>query len=120
MTADLKKAYTIKRFVFDPKYGPTGGNAKQITFDWRNKNGGGSSQAQTISVYDFFQRQYNITLQHWQLPLIETQRDGYFPMEVCTLVPNQKYMFKLSPDQVSFISLPLDCLHADCCTRLLP
>ena len=120
MTADLKKAYTIKRFVFDQKYGAAGGNAKQVKFDWRQKNGGGAPQSTTITVYDFFQRQYNITLQYWQLPLIETEKDGHFPMEVCTLIPNQKYMYKLSPDQVCSFSLPIDCFIADYCSRLLP
>ncbi|TVY52417.1 Protein argonaute [Lachnellula cervina] len=97
-----KKAYTIKRFVFDVKYGAAGGNAKMVTFPWKQKNAAGVVTSTTeISVYDFFSQHYNMHLKFWQLPLIETQRDGYFPMEQCTLIPNQKYMFKLNPDQTA-------------------
>jgi len=35
------------------------------------------------------------------LPLIETSRDGMFPMECAVLLPNQKYQYKLSADQTS-------------------
>ncbi|TVY80632.1 Protein argonaute [Lachnellula suecica] len=99
--ADQMKQYTIKKLVFDQKYGPGGGNAKNVKFDWKLKNSGNPPKVQNISVYDFFKKQYNIDIQHWQLPLIETARDGYFPMELCTLVANQKYQYKLSPDQTA-------------------
>lgn len=89
--------------MFDQAYKERGGNAKEVIFEWKNK--ANPSQVRKISVYDFFKEQYRITIQHWQLPLIETQRDGFFPMELCTLVANQKYQYKLSPDQVSFFFL---------------
>lgn len=59
-----------------------------------------------LSVFEYFKKIYNIELQHWWLPLIVTERAGMFPMEMCTLSPNQRYNFKLSPDQVSFPSPP--------------
>jgi eukaryotic translation initiation factor 2C len=52
-----------------------------------------------ISVFDYYRKKYNIDLQYWFLPLIETTRDGKFPMELCTLVSNQKYQYKLNPEQ---------------------
>lgn len=93
---DQKKPLAIKRFVFDAKYGAEGGNAKQVKFTLRDAN-------EPISVYDYFRQQYQINIQYWQLPLIETEKAGYFPMELCTLVANQKYVYKLSPDQVCLL-----------------
>lgn len=75
-----------------------------VTFPLRKPN---STDTEEISVYDFFKRQYNYTIQLPNLPLIETERDGMFPMEVCTLIPNQAYKFKLSPDQVCITTLLL-------------
>lgn len=54
-----------------------------------------------ISVYDYFYERYEITLEYPYLPLVETTRNGYFPMEVCVLKPNQRYMYKLNPEQVN-------------------
>jgi eukaryotic translation initiation factor 2C len=53
-----------------------------------------------ISVYDYFYEKYKIRLEYPYLPLVQTTRDGFFPMEVCVLKPNQKYMYKLNPVQV--------------------
>ena len=95
-----KKEYVIKRFTWndkDPKYAKEGVNAKNCTFKDRD----GREQ----SVFSYFQAKYNVTLQFWQLPLIETEKAGFFPMELCTLIPNQKYQYKLSPEQVNFLSL---------------
>ncbi|TVY30849.1 Protein argonaute [Lachnellula hyalina] len=101
-TALQKKAYSIKRFVFNASYGAAGGNAKAVSFPLKQKNAAGVvTNTVDISVYDFFKQHYGIHLQYWYLPLIETERDGYFPMEVCTLVANQKYVYKLSPDQTA-------------------
>ncbi|TLD33673.1 hypothetical protein PspLS_00928, partial [Pyricularia sp. CBS 133598] len=91
-TAD-HKIYTLKRFSFDPSYGEEGSNAKTVKFSKRDGT--------TISVYDHFQKQYNVRLNHWKLPLIETTRDGFFPMEVCTVELYQRYNYKLDPDQTA-------------------
>jgi eukaryotic translation initiation factor 2C len=53
-----------------------------------------------ITVYDYFYERYKIRLEYPYLPLVQTTRDGFFPMEVCVLKPNQKYMYKLNPVQV--------------------
>jgi eukaryotic translation initiation factor 2C len=91
------KLYTIKQFVFDPKYGQQGGHAKAVKFNQRQPDG----SEKEISVYDYFIQKYRIHLEHWYLPLVKTEKDGVFPMEVCTIAPNQRYNFKLSPDQTS-------------------
>ncbi|ESZ91253.1 hypothetical protein SBOR_8346 [Sclerotinia borealis F-4128] len=91
-----KRVYTIKAFTYPKheKYFKTGLNAKNQCFTPKDTN-------KEISVYDYFKKKYNITLQYWWAPLIETERAGWFPMEVCTLLPNQKYQFKLDPDQTA-------------------
>jgi eukaryotic translation initiation factor 2C len=53
-----------------------------------------------ISVYDYFVKQYNIRLQHWYLPLVKTEKDGTFPMEVCDILSHQIYKYKLDGDEV--------------------
>ena len=100
LTSPDSVQYTIKGFVFDrdPKYSKEGVHAKNFSFKLRDRQ---TNTEQLITVYDYFKRTYNITLEHWYLPLIETARGGHFPMEVCTLVPNQKYAYKLSPEQTS-------------------
>ncbi|KAF7876311.1 hypothetical protein EAF04_001406 [Stromatinia cepivora] len=90
------KVYTIKKFTFshDPKYANTGLNAKNHFFTPKDTS-------KETSVYDYFRTKYNILLKFWWAPLIETERAGFFPMEVCTLIPNQKYQYKLDPNQTS-------------------
>jgi eukaryotic translation initiation factor 2C len=90
----------IKEFTWnrDPKYIREGVHAKNHFFQWKDKKRG---TEQTISIYDYFVRQYNVRLEFWNLPLIVTPRDGCFPMELCILQPNQRYQYKLSPDQTA-------------------
>jgi eukaryotic translation initiation factor 2C len=54
-----------------------------------------------ISVYDYFKEKYSIRLEFPHLPLVQTTRDGVFPMEICMLKPNQKYVYKLDSQQVN-------------------
>lgn len=39
-------------------------------------------------------------LEFWYLPLVQTEKKGMFPMEVCVLMANQRYSMKLNPEQV--------------------
>lgn len=88
------KTYTIKSFVWDPKkFGWEGANARNYKFDKKDGT--------TISVADYFFKQYGIRLMHWEWPLIETTRDGVFPMEVVIMKPWQKYNYKLDAEQTS-------------------
>ncbi|KAI9745991.1 MAG: hypothetical protein M1818_000672 [Claussenomyces sp. TS43310] len=87
------KTYTIKGFHFDPKFGAEGAHSKNVTFKMKDGT--------TTSVYDYFQKQYNVELEFHYLPLVLTTKDGMFPMEVCTIMPNQRYVFKTSPEQTA-------------------
>ena len=92
----------IKRFTFDgnAKYAREGVHAKNHFFDWKQRNGNNVTTTK-ISVYDYFVKKYNVRLEFWYLPLIETTREGFFPMELCIINPNQRYQYKLSPDQTT-------------------
>ncbi|CEL07700.1 hypothetical protein ASPCAL10855 [Aspergillus calidoustus] len=55
-----------------------------------------------ISVYDFFQQTYNITIQDTNLPVINVgtrQRPSYLPAQICEVLPGQASGAKLSPAQ---------------------
>jgi len=93
------KVYTIKNFTWQAV--EDGGHAKNTFFKFRNRQ---ANTEEEISVFNYFKRTYNIDLQYWYLPLIVTDRAGMFPMELCHLLPNQRYNFKMSPDQVSHFS----------------
>jgi eukaryotic translation initiation factor 2C len=96
--------HTIKKFTFDPAHGRVGSNAKTFTFNLKDRDTG---KEEIISVYAYFKRKYNVDLTHWQLPLIQTERDGVFPMEACEIIAHQKYQYKLNPEQVRLFILLL-------------
>lgn len=57
-----------------------------------------------ITVAQYFQHQYNLRLSFPGLPCVITRRrnqDNYFPMEVCELVPGQRFMKKLNEKQTA-------------------
>ncbi|KAH8886492.1 Piwi-domain-containing protein [Thozetella sp. PMI_491] len=95
---DDPKGYTVKGFTWQPKLLPDLTHAKNTTFDIKDRQTGVISHR---SVYDHFVKQYNIRLRYWMLPLIETTRDGFFPLEVCHVKRYNRYPFKLDPDQTA-------------------
>ena len=51
-----------------------------------------TGRATETSVFDYYQKKYNVRLDKWQLPLLETQkRDVLFPMELAIMAPRQRY-----------------------------
>ncbi|EKD12356.1 piwi domain-containing protein [Drepanopeziza brunnea f. sp. 'multigermtubi' MB_m1] len=98
---DDHKQYTIKRFTFEKgdAYAKTGAHARNTRFKYKDPKN--NYALVDITVDEFFKRVYNIDLQYWWLPLVETAKAGLFPMELCTLVPNQRYNYKLSPEQTA-------------------
>lgn len=74
-------------------------NAKERKFDVKDKTTGAITK--DVSVYQYFQRRYNLMLQYWNLPLVETTKNGIvFPMECCIIAANQRYLYKLDDEQV--------------------
>ena len=54
-----------------------------------------------MSVFEYFLKKYNVRLEKWQLPLLETtKKDVVFPMELAYMNPGQRYPFKLNEEQV--------------------
>lgn len=110
------KTYTIMRFMYDPKFGQAGADALTYKFDWDGK---------MTSVDDFFRKKYKLFLKYPKMPLIETSRSGVYPIEVCHLLPFQRYNFKLDPDQVrvskfysysiAWLTLDVDIKHDQVC-----
>ncbi|KAI1359066.1 Piwi domain-containing protein [Xylaria arbuscula] len=92
-----QKIYTIKQIMFDKKYGADGAIASKVTFNKKLPDG----TQKEISVYDHYKEQYNVRLVNERLPLIETTRGGFFPMELCNVADYQRYPFKLDPDQTA-------------------
>ena len=73
-------------------------NAKDHKFDVTDKATGKTTN---MSVYEYFWKKYNIILEHWWLPLVQTQKPGIlFPMELCVMCIGQRYPYKLNSDQV--------------------
>lgn len=109
------KVYTIADLVWNvPKYGAEGANSTNATFKMRDGS--------TPTVAQYFHDRYGIRLQYPYLPMIETSKHEYYPMEVCNLIDHQRYPFKLDPTQVSYIlylliyvvfcvDFRIDCLH---------
>jgi PAZ domain len=94
------KSYNIKRFAFDPIYKQYGSHSRNVKFKARDPaNPGGPVKEMT--VYEYFDKKYGYLIDHWYLPLVETEKHGWFPMEICVLESNQRYQFKLTPEQVS-------------------
>jgi eukaryotic translation initiation factor 2C len=87
----LKKPIGIKDFTFEPRLGPEGSHARNNRFEHAGK---------TVTVEEYFLQKYNVRLQYPNLPLIDTGK-GLIPMELATLIPMQRYPFKLGPDQVA-------------------
>jgi eukaryotic translation initiation factor 2C len=95
--AETDREYTLHRFAYSPSYGPEGGNAKQFTFEKKETG----NFTRKISIYDYFQERYNVELQLWRLPIVQSSRGGAYPMEVCYVPRYNRYPFKLSPNETS-------------------
>lgn len=96
-TAGGVRELTIKSFVWARQYGRDGGHAKAVMFEKKD----GDGKARMVSVYDHFLEQHSVQLTHWRLPVIETNRGGFFPMEVCGIPQFNRFPFKLNSSQVS-------------------
>ena len=88
------KIYTIARFAWHQDFKFEGATAKNYKFKLR-KTG------ETRSVFNHYRKQYDVDLEFPDYPVIETTREGAFPIEVCHILPWQRYNFKLNPEQTS-------------------
>lgn len=90
-------------------------SARDHKFEQKNKATGATRM---ISVEQYFKMQYNLTLNHPQLPLVEMTKKGvFYPMELLTIHGLQKYPWKLNENQTSqmirfAVSRPADRLQS--------
>ncbi|KAI0129177.1 Piwi domain-containing protein [Xylariales sp. AK1849] len=96
--AENPKVYTCKGIMFNTKYGAKGADALTVTFNKKNKDG---TIDPPITIAQYFSKTYGGRIGYPDLPLVETTRDGLFPMEVCKLIRFQRYAYKLDPEQTS-------------------
>ncbi|KAF3455136.1 hypothetical protein FNV43_RR05584 [Rhamnella rubrinervis] len=85
---EYPKVYKISGISVQP--------VSQLTFTDENN--------QVVSVVQYFRRKYNLTLNYASLPAIQAGSDAkpvYLPMEVCRIVPGQRYTKKLNEKQVT-------------------
>ena len=75
--------YTIKRFV------PVDSASHSFEKD-----------GQSITVFQYFRQQYGRNVLT-RIPLVETSRNEFLPIDVLTVPENQRYPFKLNPSQTS-------------------
>jgi eukaryotic translation initiation factor 2C len=88
--------YKIKRFAFDAELGAEGDCAKTHTFEKTMPDG----TKKKYSIQQYYAEQYNARLQYPHWPLIETNKAGLFPIEVCEVARFSQYGSKLDPEQV--------------------
>lgn len=74
-------------------------HSKNTFFKYRDRSTNPPTE-RDITVFDYFKERYNIRLEFPYLPLVQTTRDGLYPMEVCMLKPYQKFVYKLDGAQV--------------------
>lgn len=86
------KVMTVIDFMFGSKYGPEGGNARNVQFEYEGK---------MTSVFDYYRLKYGVTLKYVNLPLIDAGKSGAIPMELCFIEPMQRYNYKLNPEQTA-------------------
>ncbi|KAL2135155.1 hypothetical protein VTI74DRAFT_9586 [Chaetomium olivicolor] len=91
------KEYKVRGFSFDPRYGQQGATARTVTFDKKMSDG----TTKSYSIYQYYIEQYRQKIVNTDLPLIETTKAGFFPMEFCHVHRFNPYPFKLDPSQTS-------------------
>ena len=75
-------------------------NPRNYRMTWKGLDGKQNPSEITIEAY--FNRKYNIRLQHPELPLVEmTKKNVLYPMEFVHILPNQRYPFKLDERQTA-------------------
>lgn len=74
-----------------------GAGPKEVQF-WLEE----SSQGRYVTVYEFFQRRYNLTIVNTELPVVNVGNQAepvYLPAQVCQVIKGQPYRGRLSPNQ---------------------
>ncbi|KAL4918543.1 Piwi domain-containing protein [Aspergillus aurantiobrunneus] len=74
-------------------------NARGYMIDYKDHATGTSER---LSIEAYFKKKYNITLAHWELPIVEMTKKGViYPIEFLTIHGLHRYMWKLNEFQTS-------------------
>ncbi|KAI1826647.1 Piwi domain-containing protein [Xylaria intraflava] len=92
-----KKVYTISSFVCGPEYGPDGAHSQNVKFDKKMPDG----TIKETTIWQHYYETYELRLEYAKLPIIRTTRGGMYPLELCDIVPDQRYPYKLTPEQTA-------------------
>ena len=75
-------------------------NAREYTFDLKDRRT--NTVIPNTSIFEYYQRRYDIYLEYPDAPLVETTKKGVvYPMELCVLAPSQRYPYKLNDEQTA-------------------
>ncbi|ORX74282.1 Piwi-domain-containing protein [Linderina pennispora] len=69
------------------------------SFDWDDPNNPG--KVENISIYDYYQRRYNIKLQYPFLPGLVGRKNAIYPIELCEVMDKQRYKGRLDDQQTA-------------------
>ncbi|KAI1504062.1 eukaryotic translation initiation factor [Biscogniauxia marginata] len=92
---DHPTLYKVKRILWNENYGKQGASSKIVTFEKKMKSGG----TKTTTIWQHYFEDYQIRLQFADLPVLETTRGQFYPLEVCNVADFQRYPFRLDPAQ---------------------
>jgi eukaryotic translation initiation factor 2C len=93
---EMRRKYKIASLTRSP--------ADETYFMHSRKSEGGQTVEKEITVADYFQLQYNFQLRFPHLPCLKVgspQRVVYLPLEVCDIIPGQRYLRKLNEQQTA-------------------
>lgn len=93
---EMRRKYKINGFTRTP--------ADETIFKLGTASSHGISEERDISVASYFHDQYNYQLRFPHLPCLKVgsiQRAVYLPLEVCDIIPGQRYLRKLNEQQTA-------------------
>jgi len=77
-------------------------SARTYKFDLRDRST--NTVIPNTSVFDYYMRRYNVHLEYPDLPVVETTKKGVvYPLELCFMIPAQRYPYKLDERQTAFM-----------------
>ena len=96
-------SYTAKTYKFDVLLKNDKKDSKKDD-KTGEKTGDKKDDAKTVSMtlFDYYLKKYDYRINNWQLPLIETNKEGVlFPMDICQMCMGQRYPYKLDEVQTA-------------------
>ncbi|KAG0149361.1 hypothetical protein CROQUDRAFT_653652 [Cronartium quercuum f. sp. fusiforme G11] len=77
------------------EYGPLNAMTYKFTIEEEGK------APKETNIQNFFKTHYNVNLRGPELPVVKLSAKAWYPLELCTVDPGQKYVKKLEPEQLA-------------------